>query len=73
MKKLIVSILILFAGSSCEVDYNMGDIRLNEPECIIVNSILCLEKPVEIQSYRLQKSDKRYDCTGLTGTKVTLK
>ena len=71
--KSFFTFFLLLVGSSCEVDYILGDLQTNEPECIIVNGILNPEKPIEITFHKLQIKDKKYSYTGLEGVQVILK
>ena len=73
MKAKYIFILLLLAGNSCEVDYKVGDLQMNEPECIILNCILNPEKQIEMQLHKLQIEGKRYTYTGLEGAKIILK
>ncbi|MDR0795816.1 MAG: DUF4249 domain-containing protein [Tannerella sp.] len=71
--KTVFYLLLILACSSCEVDYDFVELKSNEPECIIVNSILNPNEPVQVQLHRLQKTDNRYSYMGLMGAKVVLK
>ena len=58
---------------SCSVDYDFENLRLTEPECIIVNSILTPSEPLQVRLHKLEKVNNQYRYTALERTKITLK
>lgn len=67
---LFISIVII---SSCSVDYDFNNTKSNEPELIIVNSLLSPSKPIQVRLHKLEIAGDKYGYKGLQGAKVTLK
>ena len=72
--KQFLSIIIVFASfTACRMDYDLPASFLNEPEYIVINSLLSPAKPVKIDFYQTAKTDSGYTYSPLTGVWVLLK
>lgn len=73
MKIIRIFLLAITVITSCSVHYDVNHLTSDEPECIIVNSVLNPANQLQVQLYKLQKEDNRYSYSGLEGAKITIK
>ena len=73
IKPFLCTIIVLAGFTACVVDYNLSDSFINEPDYIVINSLLSPTQPVKIDFYQTMKTDSGYTCIPLTGVRVLLK
>ncbi|MDR3140875.1 MAG: DUF4249 domain-containing protein [Tannerellaceae bacterium] len=59
--------------NSCSVDYDFDETTSNEPELIIVNSLLQPSEPISVKLHKLERTGGKYTYKGLRGAKVIVK
>ena len=72
-KRFIYAIIIFAGFIACQVDYEMPESFIDEPDYIVVNSLLTPSKPVKIDFYQTMKTDIGYSFSPLVDVHVLLK
>lgn len=71
IKSFVLPILLFF--TACSVDYPLGETFIDEPDRIIVNSILTPVNEIEVKLFYTHKTGSGYGFSGLRGAHVLLK
>lgn len=66
-------IFFIAIHSACTTDYNPGDLKYREPDCIGVNSLLNPLNPIQINLFQIRRNNNKYASSGLEGAHVTFK
>lgn len=64
---------VILITISCSVDYRVETLSNNETDLIIVNGYLDAEKPINIELFKVQSSNKGSFINGLEGSRVIFK
>jgi len=72
-KQFLFTIIVLAGFTTCTMGYDLADSFIDEPDYIVINSLLSSLNPVKIDFYQTIKADSGYTWSSLTGVHVLLK